>query len=124
RGTIGSDGTLAGFALTEEAARGTNPAGPGWYFAFEEHPGEPRFGFDEVAGAGVPQTPDDLAWAHVPVGPSGYVDVTRPLLSAAPALQAGWGREAAGMAGTTFQRPFRVAMHASRLLPPIEEVRP
>src|SRR5439155_19137032 len=35
RGTIGSDVTLVGFALTEEAARGTNPAGPGWYFAFE-----------------------------------------------------------------------------------------
>ena len=45
----------SGFALSEESALGIDPAGPGWYFVFEEYPGEPRFGFDEVAAPGVPQ---------------------------------------------------------------------
>ena len=117
RGVIAPDIALVGFALSEDSALGLDPAGPGWYFVFEEYPGEPRFGFDEVAMPGIPQTPDALAWAHVPLTASGHVDVTRPLLSAAPSLQAVWGREAAGMATLTFQQPFRVGMHASRLLP-------
>jgi hypothetical protein len=117
RGTIAPDIAFVGFSLSEQAAAGTDPVGPGWYFGFEEHPGEPRFGFDEVAGPGVPRTPDDLAWPHVPLSQSGHADAMRPLLSAAAELQAGWGHDAAGMARLSFQRPFRVAMHASRLLP-------
>jgi hypothetical protein len=116
RGAIAPDIVFVGFALSEEAALGTDPAGPGWYFAFEEHPGEPRFGFDEVAGAGVPQTPNDLAWAHVPLDASGHIDVTAPLASASADLQAAWGQEAAGTARLAFQQPFRTAIHASRLL--------
>jgi hypothetical protein len=116
RGRLDPDVAFAGFALAEEAALGTDPAGPGWYFVFEQHPDEPRFGFDEVAGPDVPQTPDDLAWAHVAVTPSGHADVTVPLLSATAALQAGWGGDAAGMARMTFQQPFRIAIHATRLL--------
>ncbi|HKE16815.1 MAG TPA: hypothetical protein VKB80_18200 [Kofleriaceae bacterium] len=115
RGALPPDIVFVGFALSEESALGIDPVGPGWYFVFEEHPGEPRFGFDEVAGAGVPTTPDALAWAHVPLTASGHVDVARPL-SAAANLQAIWGRNAAGMASLTFQQPFRVAMHASRLI--------
>jgi hypothetical protein len=116
RGALPPDIVFVGFALGEESALGIDPVGPGWYFVFEEHPGEPRFGFDEVAAAGVPTTADALAWAHVPLTASGHVDVSRPL-SAAANLQAIWGRNAAGMASLTFQQPFRVAMHASRLLP-------
>jgi hypothetical protein len=115
RGALAPDIVFVGFALSEESALGIDPAGPGWYFVFEEHPGEPRFGFDEVAAAGVPKTADALAWAHVPLTASGHVDVSKPLTGAA-ALQAIWGHNAAGTASLTFQQPFRVAMHASRLL--------
>ena len=91
-------------------------AAPGWYFVFEQYPGEPRFGFDEVAGPGVPTTPDALAWAHVPVTASGHADVGKPLLSASTGLQALWGNNAANTASVIFQQPFRIAMHASRLI--------
>ena len=115
RGALPPDIVFVGFALSEENALGIDPAGPGWYFVFEEYPGEPRFGFDEVAAPGVPQTADALAWAHVPLTASGHVDVSKPL-SAAANLQALWGRNAAATASLSFQQPFRVAMHASRLL--------
>lgn len=116
RGFVAPDVVFVGFALTEHAALGTNPSGPGWYFAFEEHPGEPRFGFDEEAETDSPQSPDDLAWPHVPLSSSGHVDLLRPLTGAGADLQARWGRDAAGMAALTLQQPFRVAIHASRLM--------
>jgi hypothetical protein len=116
RGFVAPDVVFAGFALTEEAALGTAPEGPGWYFVFEEHPGEPRFGFDEAAETDAPQSPNDLAWPHVPLAPSGHVDLSRPLIGAGDELQARWGDDAAGMAALTLQQPFRIAMHASRLL--------
>ena len=116
RGFVAPDVVFVGFALTEEAALGRDPAGPGWYFAFEENPGEPRFGFDEEAPPAPPATPDDLAWPHVPLTPSGHVDVSRPLAAGSAELQAAWGRDAAGMARLTFQQPFRVAIHATALL--------
>jgi hypothetical protein len=119
RGALAPDIVFVGFALSEENARGIDhdPAGPGWYFVFEEYPGEPRFGFDDVAAPGViPATPDALAWAHVPLTVSGHIDVSKPLLSATADLQKLWGGDAANTAAITFQRPFRVAMHASRLL--------
>ena len=56
RGALAPDIVFVGFALSEESALGIDPAGPGWYFVFEEYPGEPRFGFDEVAARGVPKT--------------------------------------------------------------------
>ena len=52
----------SGFALSEESALGIDPAGPGWYFVFEEYPGEPRFGFDEVAAA---RRPEDAGRARL-----------------------------------------------------------
>ncbi len=116
RGALAPDIVFVGFALSEETALGIDPPGPGWYFAFEQYPGEPRFGFDEVAGPGVPSTADALAWAHVPLTASGHADVTKPLLSASAALQSIWGKNAAGIAALTFQQPFRIAMHASRLI--------
>ncbi len=79
RGALAPDIVFVGFALSEETALGIDPAGPGWYFVFEEYPGEPRFGFDEVAAPGVPKTADALAWAHVPVTASGHADVSKPL---------------------------------------------
>jgi hypothetical protein len=116
RGFVAPDVVFLGFALTEEAALGSSPAGPGWYFAFEEHPGEPRFGFDEEAETERPVSQNDLAWPHIPLTSSGHVDLSRPLAGAGPELLASWARDAAGMAALTLQQPFRVAIHASRLL--------
>lgn len=111
RATLPPDLTVVGFALGEEEAL----AAPGWYFVFEQYPGEPRFGFDDVAVPGVPRTTDALAWAHVPVTGNGHADLSRPLAAAAN-LQAMWNRDSATTAALTFQQPFRVALHASRLI--------
>ena len=111
RATLPPDLTVVGFALGEQAALAT----PGWYFVFEQYPGEPRFGFDDVAVPGVPKTADALAWVHVPVTTNGHADLTRPLAAAAN-LQAMWTKDAATLAALTFQQPFRVALHASRLI--------
>ena len=54
RGSLDPDVTFLGFALSEEAALGKDPPGSGWFFVFEQHPGEPRFGFDEEADVGDP----------------------------------------------------------------------
>lgn len=116
RGVVPPDVTFVGFALAEEDARGS----PGWHIVFEEQPGEPRFGFDEEASEDVPVTPDDLAWRHVPLTPSGYVDVSRPLTAGGDDLQAAWAGGAAQLARLTLQHPFRVAIHVSRLLGPVE----
>ena len=112
RGVVPPDITFVGFALGEDEARDT----PGWHIVFEEHPGEPRFGLDEQAETTPPVTPDDLAWPHVALSPSGHVDLSQPL-DAGDDLEAAWGRDAAQMARLTLQRPFRVAVHASELLP-------
>lgn len=116
RGFASGDVTFVGFALTEEAALGSDPPGPGWYFVFEQYPGAPRFGFDEQSESATPATSDELAWTHVAQTPSGHADLDEPLSGAGPELQAAWQGDAATIAGLALQRPFRVAIHASRLL--------
>jgi hypothetical protein len=116
RGSIDPDVTLLGFALSEEAALGTDPQGPGWFFVFEQDPGAPRFGLDGPPTNGTAASPDDLAWANVPLTPSGFVDVAKHLVNVTPELQAAWGTEAASTARLTLQKPVRVAMHAALIL--------
>lgn len=70
RGTIEPDITFLGFDLTPDEATGAEPTpsvtsdgetdSHGWFFAFEEPPGEPRFGLDEPG--------DDEDTSGVPVG--------------------------------------------------------
>ena len=68
-----------------------------------------------MAAPGVPKTADQLAWEHVPLDASGHADVSRPITAAAN-VQGAWGKNAAATASLTFQQPFRVALHASRLI--------
>ena len=92
RGSLDPDVTFLGFALSEEAALGIDPAGPGWFFVFEQHPGEPRFGLDEEADVGTPATPDDLAWPHVPLTASGHIDVEQAAAGAGGGTPGGLGQ--------------------------------
>jgi hypothetical protein len=116
RGSIDPDVTFLGFDLSQEAALGTDPAGRGWFFVFEQPAGEPRFGLDEELANGTASTPGDLAWPNVPLTGAGFVDVARPLVDATAALQTAWGSEAASMALLTLQQPFRVAIQAALIL--------
>src|SRR4029450_5409748 len=78
--------TMLGFTLTrpdgvavtaDTIAGGTAPPNaPGWFFALEEHPGEPRFGLDLTAGALT--TWRELSWPQVATRSdgSGYISVS------------------------------------------------
>jgi hypothetical protein len=112
--------------------RGDLAAGvPGWFFVFEEQPGDPRFGLDTPAGA--LNGWDDLAWEHLVAAPApvttiDYIDLNRiepdtgqlesptgPVWHAGPP----GGRVARGAdhAVITLQRPVRVALYGADLLP-------
>jgi hypothetical protein len=96
RGSLQPDVTFFGFDIDADAAIGN----PGWYFAIQEQPTEPRFGFDVEIDFGTA--------THVPLGapPAGH------------ALPAGtkWAFNAAHMANATRQQPVRIAIHASELI--------
>ena len=119
--------TTFGFDLTPEKVRGGEDD-PGWFFILEQPPGQPRFGLDESAETGRdPGTLtswNQIAWGDVveegeALGTLSHVKVAGRLLG----HQIGgleWGRNAGHMAAITLQRPVRVLLHASKLLPPEE----
>lgn len=139
---VDPDISFFGFDLTVDEARGGTGDDPqddaGWFFVIKERPGEPRFGLD------ADQQPElnvwnDLAWADLPPGPSGHLEIT----AATPSLtlveptgaaaeekleQYGedrnitWHRDmsAADIAYVLFQAPVLVGVHAGEMLPAAE----
>lgn len=98
---------FCGFDLTKEKAL----ADHGWFFVLEQQVTEPNFGFDvPVAGeAMVPGSWQNASWAHTGVGANDPLKVSGgPLASVV--------KNAAQFAGVTFQRPFRAAIHADKLI--------
>ena len=110
-------------------ARPRTAQSAGWFVALEEPARGPRFGLDEPTGDGadtstMPATWDGLTWGHLAPPGGDAADVAfavarvpipqRP--GGAPA-GAVWGRNAAHIAAITYQRPYRVMMHADLLLP-------
>ena len=133
-GRLRPDVAFFGFALTPTEVRGANTvAAPGWFFVFQEQPGEPRFGLD-VAEYPPPPLADwpDLAWSHLAPSPEAlaglhYIDLSI-VQSAIAAREVGSGprwhlssaapyTRGADQAAITCQQPVRVALHAAQLLP-------
>lgn len=117
-GSMRPDVAFFGFDLTEEAARGST-GDPGWFFVLQEQPAEPRFGLDDVDDPKTPPpVPDDLAWSHfgdlsrmayLPFGNLPAIEDPRP---------AQWPQaRASDVAFVTLRRPYRVAIHATEMLP-------
>ncbi len=119
RGLLSDDTVFLLFkGLTDRQALGQDGS-PGWFFVLQEQPTEPRFGLDETSHTATPESWDDLAWPHVSTTPGGYLQVkeTAEILTVnAPGGR--WGFNGAHMASITFQKPFRVALHAKRLVLP------
>ncbi len=134
-GRLRPDVAFFGFALTSDEARGTaTTTSPGWFFVFQEQPGEPRFGLD-ATGASAPTSLYDLAWTHLVASPDlvdtvQYIDLASPWPATASLETAGgpgWHLTAASAdkpyargadhAVITCQRPVRVALHGAQLLP-------
>jgi hypothetical protein len=143
-GRIEPDIAFFGFELTPAAVRGDpDPTrDQGYYFVLQEQPSEPRFGLDVIGttfGAAVPRW-NDLAWSHLAANANdltalSYVDLDAPLPNTASVTQhagepaVSWhadsgtgptGAKSSDIAYITLQRPFRVAIHASDMLPPEE----
>jgi hypothetical protein len=143
-GRLDPDISFFGFDLLPEDARGdTDPeSDQGWYFMLQEQPTEPVFGLDADDGryAALPTSWNDLNWAQLAtdaaaLGGLAYIDLdadlpdTTAVVPAAGEPPLAWhaeaGRGAAGANGSdlayiTLQRPFRVAIHGSDMLPPEE----
>jgi hypothetical protein len=132
-GTLVPDITFLGFDLGVETARGDQDASknlPGWFFMIQQQPTEPRHGLEALA-ATTPQTSwtwRDLSWVHVQKTAGGYARVGAPLqnfpdLNDSPpsgtpsGVKWAAGSNAAALAYITLQQPFRVAVHASDMLP-------
>ncbi|WP_217277549.1 hypothetical protein [Corallococcus exiguus] len=120
-GTLAPDVTYAGFDLPDDVRGDPDPAAasPGWFFVFQQPPTEARFGLDATKSETVPGVgPADLSWPAVAISPSRHVDLEGPLTDL---VLKGWGPFAtsADLAAWCQQRPFRVCVHASDLLPPV-----
>jgi hypothetical protein len=135
-GQLSPDVAFFGFELTETVARGNPPssgADQGWFFILQEQPAEPRFGLDltDNPNPDLPTRWDQLAWQHLdptvdyvnlnsdrpdtrnvtdPGGPGAVWHADTGLGAA--------GARASDIAYITLQRPVRVAVHATRMLPP------
>jgi hypothetical protein len=100
---------------------------PGWFFVIQQQPTEPRFGLD-VATSFIPDLDDlsswdELSWGHFADGPAALAGLLHlsPLQGPQPVDQPvpddiAWGRDAAGLARATLQKPVRIAIHADDLL--------
>lgn len=121
-GTLDPDVTFVGFDLTAAQARGDDTH-PGWFFVLQEQPTAPRFGLTLDDAVPSP-TRAQLSWKHFATDPSSiaYLDLSRPsgdLPALSDAGSARWTSatvRASDVAFVTWRQPFRVAVHASRMV--------
>jgi hypothetical protein len=140
-GVLEPDGVFFGFQLTAAQVKGSTDASgdPGWYFVLQEHSAEPRFGLDEadpaalgtaVAGADW----NNLSWGNLVASQSVLdamtcIDLDAQLpdttLVTDPVTQR-WhadqgiganGSRSSDIAYMTLQRPMRVGIHGSDMIP-------
>ena len=123
-----------GFAVSaadmcgDRAGDSRSEASAGWFVTLEEASHGPRFGLDVAADDGSDLTSGAanwraLSWGHL-VEPGGTLDdvdfavahTALPSRNAAKHGRLTWGHNAAHMAAITWQRPFRLYIHADRLV--------
>jgi hypothetical protein len=119
RGTLKPDVTFLGFPMRPEDATGD----PGMFFVIQQQPTEPRFGLDEAQfGVDLPALTgwDQLSWGHLVHSPEELKALSYVSIATGPGMEfdhVAWGKNAAHQAHITLQRPVRVAIHASQLIP-------
>ena len=126
------------FNLTRDSVRGSD-TDPGWFFVLQEQPSEPDFGLDAADGPMGEQKVeswDKLSWGHLAGNPAdwdklAYIDLDSTLPDTTKAeqnvkkvawhtkeQQDGTAANAAALAYITLQKPVRIAIHGSDMLPP------
>lgn len=128
RAALTPDTACLGFELTAEQARGED-GGHGWFFVLEQPPGQTRFGLDENSSTG--RRPSEMtSWNELAWGDMAESLEQLSVLSHAPVRghllehrigSLEWGLNAGHMAAITLQRPVRVLLRASEMLPPTAE---
>jgi hypothetical protein len=139
RGSLDPNVSFFGFELTVAEAKGASTgADQGWFFVLQEQPGEPRFGLDVAEfPAAPPQKWSDLSWANLAADQASLdaiesIDLNASLPDTRSVVpqpgdpivswhaDAGLGpanSRASDLAFITLQRPVRIAIHASDMLP-------
>jgi hypothetical protein len=129
RGRLEPDLVYFGVQLSADDARGTEPPSDpskpaGYFVVFEQHPTAPHYGLDDGAAAagGGPAAWNQVTWGDVtppgadPTKPV-FVPATKPSWWTKQLGGPAWGASSAALAAITLQRPTRLALHASDLLP-------
>ena len=143
-GKLKPDVSFFGFELTASEVKGSADVtkDQGWFFVLQEQPAEPRFGLDipedaqgNPAFGTTPATRDDLSWGNLVADQTeldslSYVDLNRPrpdLSAMAGRNGAAWhadaglgptGAHSGEIAYLTLQKPVRIAIHGSDMIPP------
>ncbi|MFQ5953106.1 MAG: hypothetical protein ACE5JK_06860, partial [Candidatus Omnitrophota bacterium] len=121
-GQIEPDITFLGFPIFEDEALSTTNTAMGHFFVFEERPMEIRFGLDVPTDELVDQ-PDllsNLAWdqvGRVKDNENGYIDMNTEVRPKDDDSKV-WGESSssARIASITFQKAFRMSIHADKLI--------
>jgi hypothetical protein len=134
QGALDARTSFCGFAVSSDDLRGRRGGSAraqqcaGWFVTIEEPSAGPRMGLnmaaedgsDLVTGAAGWQA---LSWGHLVATGGALADIShavarKPLPPRTAATQDGlaWGHNAAHMAAITWRRPFRLYIHADRLL--------
>ncbi len=129
-GALGAGVRFFGFDIEIDRARGSAERSehPGYFFAFEEQPDEPRFGLDQPARpqrGTIPGSWSELSWAHLVPTRTGEVPTFVDLAAATTLTGVSrsghggrdrWADNAAAMARITLQTPVRMLVHADSML--------
>lgn len=124
-GLLDAQTAVYGFDLDPKEVRGNRARDiPGYFVTIEEQAGAPRFGLDTEKPQHFSNTPrswDKLSWGHL-VASQAELDVlthARATGARIDGLQLDgttWGKNAAHLARATWQRPFRMSIHADLLI--------
>jgi hypothetical protein len=124
-GALDAQTAVYGFDVDPDTVRGNRENGVGGYFVgVEERLGAPRFGLDPATRAhftGTPRGWDEASWGHLvdsreALDALTHARATGLRLDGATLDGTTWGRNSAHMARATWQRPFRMLMHADLLI--------
>jgi hypothetical protein len=123
---IARDTAFYGFEVPASEAIGDRASGdPGWFLVIEEMPSAPRFGMETPKPADFGRAPtqwDELSWAHLADSEETLSLLTHASMHDAAALQGlslggvEWAFNSSHMATICYQMPFRMLIHADKLL--------
>jgi hypothetical protein len=114
----------------DRRGRDRTPETAGWFVAIEQPAEGPAFGLDAPADDGTdlaarPAGWSALSWGHLAPRKGSVESISHADARVAPPRQPlaenrgglAWGHNAAHMAAITWESPFRLLIHADRLLP-------